>query len=179
MLFDVPVMVLLMSAGVEAMGRVCRGPERCAPVYGICVVLLAGLPLGVESMQAVRPSEHQATRQALEALKGRYHEGDVVYLYPGFCPPFTFYTEHRPGFERLAKRVVRGDAQEWPGLEGDLTKLREELAAGRGVWVVYSSPVMEGDEVRREGLMKRLATIGELKTVYERAGGMVVGIVKK
>jgi hypothetical protein len=179
MLFDVPVMVLLMSAGVEAMGRVCRGTERCTPIFGICVVLLAGLTVGVEAMQAVRPSEHQATRQALEALKERYREGDVVYLYPGFCPPFTFYTEHRPGFERLAKRVVRGDAQEWPGLEGDLTKLREELAGGRGLWMVYSSPVMEGEEVRREGLMKRLATIGELKTVYEGAGGRVVGIVKK
>jgi hypothetical protein len=55
--------------------------------------------------------------------------------------------------------------------------LREELAAGRGVWVVYSLPAMEGDELRREGLVKRLGTIGEVKRVYEGAGGMVVEVL--
>jgi hypothetical protein len=177
MLFDLPVGVRLMAGGVEAVGRVCRRGERCAPVCAICVALLAGMTVVVEGMQAVRPSEHQATRQALEALKGRYRSGDVVYLYPGFCPPFTFYTEHRPGFGMLAERVIRGRAEEWRGLEGELAKLREELAAGRGVWVVYSLPAMEGDELRREGLVKRLGTIGEVKRVYEGAGGMVVEVL--
>jgi hypothetical protein len=133
----------------------------------------------VEGMQAVRPSEHQPTRQALEALRGRYRRGDVGYLYPGCCPPCTFYTEHRPGFGGLAERVIKAHAEEWPGLEGDLAKLREELAAGHGVWVVYSSPTMEGEEVRREGLVRRLATVGEVKRVYKGAGGMAVEILKK
>jgi hypothetical protein len=162
MLFDLPVVVLLMSAGVEAVGRVCRRGERCAPVCAICVALLAGMTVAVEAMQALRPSEHQATQQALEALKGRYRSGDVVYLYPGFCPPFTFYTEHRPGFGGLAERLIRGNAEEWPGLEGDLAKLREELAAGHGVWVVYSSQTKEGEEVRLEGWVRSLATVGEV-----------------
>jgi Dolichyl-phosphate-mannose-protein mannosyltransferase len=131
-LFFVPVMVILVAAGVEEMWR------RTRTVFPALAPLVAGLILIYPTISAGRgalqPREHEEVRPLLRHIELHGREGDVLYVYREAQYAVQYY-EFR-GFHFTGETVI--------GPIGDRYQAERDVEGLRGrrrVWILFSHVV--------------------------------------
>jgi hypothetical protein len=90
LLFVVPVMVILIAAGVEFLrGDASRGRR----IAGTIAVLLLILPVtGIAAYRLIRPRQPEELRPVMRYLQAQYRSGDAIYVYYAAVNGFNYYS---------------------------------------------------------------------------------------
>jgi hypothetical protein len=131
LLFLVPMALILIAAGVEA---VAASPPPHGIAIGAALLLLVAVPsTATAAFRLFRPLRHEDIKPVLQHVQERWQPGDQIYVYYGALPAFDYYA----GRYGLADApVIRGVAS-----RDDWTRYAADVAGLRGrprVWIVFS-----------------------------------------
>jgi hypothetical protein len=143
LLFLVPLAVLLVARGAWVIHAAVRERNPFAAVAFLGLVVFASAWQTFDILR--RPLRHEQLKPLLEDVRGELRPGDRVYVDAGAVPAFLFYTRTCP---LPADAVALGEAP-----RDDPARYRAELTRLRGrVWVVFSHPHNQDDEIIRDSL---------------------------
>jgi hypothetical protein len=151
-LFLVPLALLLVAAGAQAIGSLIgRSAAALAPMLLV--------PFGLLAMAAYPPTfQPEHLRPGLEYLSSRVQPGDAIWVYYGAAPAFTYYTRRFP----IEADVMLGTCDR---TDPSATLRQVDAARGRSrVWIV----VTHIDPAERRSLFRYLDTIGTRLDTYSR-----------
>jgi hypothetical protein len=159
-LFLVPLVLLLVGAGVQELRELTR--ERTRAVWITALLVLAVFPVGVAAANAVSPPGIEETRGVIRAMEERWQPGDLLFAARLAQPALAYYAECEQceafvgmPTDDLRRVVLSARTREGMGLRstgalvaGELDAFAprdvylSELGAFRGeprVWVLFSS----------------------------------------
>lgn len=130
-LFTAPALLLLMAEGTAFITSV----TRTRPVVGFTVITLLFLhPVMWAGYHLTHPRYEEEIKPALSFMEKNRQPDDIIYVYYGALPAFTYYSE-RYGFDREQHCVVGVRSRDdWNRYREDLEKLRGH----KRVWIVFA-----------------------------------------
>ena len=129
-LFVLPIVFLLIGAGVEFVARALPRPLALLSSGGL-LVLLIGVPgfWAVRDVADTNPAEH--IRPLIAELRERRRPAEAVYIFAGSLPAWSFYTT------------------DWSSADADRRSLIRRIADSRGP--AFENAPSRGRRVDREG----------------------------
>ena len=130
-LFTAPALLLLMARGAVSV----LSATRAKPSIGVLLLGLMFLhPVMWAGYHVIRPRYEEELKPELTYLQEQAQAGDVIYLYYGAKPAFTYYAR-RFGWD-LDECCIVGERsrKDWDGYERDLRRLEGQ----RRVWIVFT-----------------------------------------
>ena len=136
LLFLVPSIVVLVSAGVEqvaeSFGRELRTAALVMPGLLLCLAILGA------AMVFVRPNKYEDVRPAFEYIAEHMQSGDTVYIHNRLSPQYYFYSKYVKSC-RFKNPIIIFGATDADGLKG-LHKDYEALKKYDRIWYLYGPP---------------------------------------
>lgn len=162
LLFTVPSVVVLISAGIEEVR------DRTVKYsYAIGIVLLGLLflhPALAAGNHLMHPRTGEEIKPVLNYLKTKHREGDVEYVYYGADRAFKYYGSK---YNLVANHIEGVRARDnWGEYARDLAKLK----GNKRVWVLFSHLY---DEAERKFFLYYLGTMGTKVDSFEGQGAAV------
>jgi MFS family permease len=165
-LFAAPALLLLMAEGAVTILSV----TRMRSAIGITLLGLMFLhPVMWAGYHVVHPRYEEEIKPELRYLEKNRQPGDVIYIYYGAKPAFTYYAR-RYGWDVDDCCIVGARSREdWDGYEQDLEQLRGQ----RRAWIVFSH-IFDWKEVDDRALfLQLLDNIGERLDGFETHGAAI------
>ena len=158
LLFAVPSLLFLVAEGVQHIKN-----HSSAVVRTALVGLLFFHPLYLAGYHLVRPHTKEETRPAINYVRERIQDGDVLHLYHASQYAFKYYAA-RYGFDD-DDYVVGVDAFDWGDYVSDLDKLGGE----ERVWILFSHIQPEKEKC----FLTHLDSMGTRLDAFESTGSAV------
>jgi hypothetical protein len=147
-LFAAPALILLMAEGTVTI----LSATRSRTSIGVILLGLVFLhPVMWAGYHVVHPRYEEEIKPALRYLAEQQKPDDVIYIYYGAKPAFTYYAE-RYGVDAETCCVMGARSRDdWSGYEQDLERVRGH----RRVWLVFSH-IFDWKEVDERALFLQL-----------------------
>jgi hypothetical protein len=130
-LFAAPALLLLMAQGAVTILSVTRAKPL---IGGTLIVLMYLHPVMWAGYHVIQPRYEEEIKPELHYLQEHRRPGDVIYVYYGAQPAFTYYAR-RFGWDLDECCIIGARSRDdWDGYERDLRRLRGH----RRVWLVFA-----------------------------------------
>jgi len=143
-LFVLPIVVLLISSGVDAVARAAK----YVPVYIAISAFFLFLPFN--KARYAPPYWEQETRPLIDYIHDNMNKDDTVYVYTKCIPAFLYYTRNKD------IKHLKGAYQDNPD---DYAKEAEKLVESKHSWIIFSHCVEE----QRTPFLEQMDTFAERK----------------
>lgn len=155
-LFTVPVLIILIFAGIQKLFQALDAREQTIKL------LLVGIMLASPCLKALggfaRPVEVQALKPALLHISQRARPGDALQLESSCWPGYLFYTNHIPLAHLGPVKVIPWSTEEKINVE------RNHLVEPGRKWFLFS---YETGEAERKLILHQLDSKGKRLDSYE------------
>ena len=165
-LFAAPALLLLMAEGTITLVSFTRAQRA----IGVTLIVLLFLhPVMWAGYYVLNPRYEEEIKPELAYLEANRQPQDVVYVYYGARPAFTYYAKrYGLDLETCCTIGVRS-REDWTGYEQDLARLR----GNRRVWFVFSH-IFDWKSVDERALfLQLLDDIGERSDGFETEGAAI------
>lgn len=165
-LFLVPLMILFIGGGVQAIFEARLPGKKTIPV--VFIVVLTGPTVGLALHHALRPGQREEMKAALVYARGRIQPGDRIYVWHISQVPFAYYRE-RLGLKD-ADCIIGND------IPPTAQAYEKEFANLRGVrvWILLTHWGALGAADERKVILSALDRMGKRLDSFEAKGAMVV-----
>jgi hypothetical protein len=165
-LFAAPALLLLMAEGAATVLSV----TRARTVIGVILVGLMFLhPVMWAGYHVFNPRYEEEIKPELRYLQENRQPGDVIYVYYGAKPAFTYYSR-RYGWDVDDCCIIGARSRDdWDGYRQDL----EQLRGHRRVWIVFSHIYDWKDVDDRVLFLQLLDDIGKRSDGFETHGAAI------
>lgn len=161
MLFSVPLLCLLLGAGV---GWLASLPLRPAALSIVLSLTLAGWllypPAQTSFNQYISPPYDEHMRPAMASLRENYKPGDIIYIYYWSIPAFRYYA---PLYGLENSHFVTGHDARLAYLLEEIAPLKEQ----KRVWLLFS-------HLPRKSIEKRDAVLQLLSETHRQTQKEIV-----
>ena len=173
-LFLVPMVILLIGAGVQALVDATLPGPRLVPAFVIAVLLGPSLVLAL--YYVVRPAQREEMKAVLAHVRDHRQPGDVLYVWNISQVPFRYY---RDRFGLGPDRFGIAGMNWIPGaaVEPTATAYAREFEQFRGrgrVWVLLTHWAALGGPDERATVLPVLDRMGTRLDTREAKGAMVI-----
>jgi hypothetical protein len=130
-LFAAPALLLLMAQGSVSILSI----TRTRPLIGGTLIVLMFLhPVMWAGYHVIEPRYEEEIKPELRYLQENRQPGDVIYVYYGAKPAFTYYSR-RFGWDLPECCIIGARSRDdWDGYDRDLRRLRGH----RRVWIIFA-----------------------------------------
>jgi hypothetical protein len=173
-LFIVPMVILLIGAGVQAVVEATLPGRRLVPALVIAVLL--GPSIGLALYYVAGPAQREEMKSVLAHVRDRGQSGDVLYVWNISQVPFRYY---RDRFGLGPDRFGIAGMNWIPGaaVEPTASAYQEEFERLRGrgrVWVLLTHwAALDGPD-ERAIILSELDRLGTRLETHEAKGAMII-----
>ena len=156
MLFAIPLIVIVITAGIAGIGSLFKHRYLSLALQILCILYFMWMPFKVSLDEFVEPTYREHIKPTLEYLVDYKRDGDLIYVYYSTGPAFRFYSP-KFGLDKPDPIIGKDHSNEPENYYDEINALK-----GNGrVWFLFSHIYEKDGFNEKDFIMEYVDEVGE------------------